>query len=174
MEMPQSERIMLIGNNGAGKSYFAKRLAAITGLPLFHLDSFYWKPDWSRMPRQEFAQLHARLIAGEKWIIDGNNNATIEQRMQRAQLLIFLDYATPVCLAGAIGRLGKAREDMPQMQRPAGPDFLPFLKAIALFRLQRRPAFLQHMQAHPEVQVLRIKSRRGANRLLAAWEQARQ
>jgi len=38
-------RIMIVGNNGSGKSFLAKKLAVITGLPLVHLDMEFWRPN---------------------------------------------------------------------------------------------------------------------------------
>ena len=35
------QRILIIGNCGAGKSTFARALAEKTGLPLVHLDKLY-------------------------------------------------------------------------------------------------------------------------------------
>jgi len=40
------ERVLVVGCAGAGKSTFARRLAARTRLPLIHLDQLYWKPGW--------------------------------------------------------------------------------------------------------------------------------
>jgi len=32
-------RIIIVGNNGSGKSFLSKELSVITGLPLIHLDA---------------------------------------------------------------------------------------------------------------------------------------
>jgi adenylate kinase family enzyme len=32
-------RIIIVGNNGSGKSFISKELAIITGLPVVHLDA---------------------------------------------------------------------------------------------------------------------------------------
>ena len=38
-------RILVIGCPGAGKTYFAKKLKEITGLPVIHMDNLYWNKD---------------------------------------------------------------------------------------------------------------------------------
>ena len=38
-------KVAVIGCPGAGKSTFARRLAGITGLPLFYLDMLWHLPD---------------------------------------------------------------------------------------------------------------------------------
>jgi len=65
-------RIMVIGSNGSGKSTLSKGLAAITGLPLVHLDAEYWLPDLTRPPDDWWRQRNLELVAEEKWILDGN------------------------------------------------------------------------------------------------------
>ena len=37
-------RVIVTGMAGAGKSTFARQLAAKTGLPAIHLDVHFWKP----------------------------------------------------------------------------------------------------------------------------------
>jgi len=48
------ERVAIVGPGGAGKSTFARSLGERTGLPVFHLDRFYWKPGWVETPREEW------------------------------------------------------------------------------------------------------------------------
>ena len=39
------KKILVIGCPGAGKSVFSRRLSKILGIPVYHLDMVYWKPD---------------------------------------------------------------------------------------------------------------------------------
>ena len=36
-------RIMIVGCGGAGKSTFAAKLGELTGLPVYHLDRYFWR-----------------------------------------------------------------------------------------------------------------------------------
>jgi adenylate kinase family enzyme len=47
-------RIIIVGNNGSGKSFLSKELAVITGLPLIHLDLEFWRPNWEKPPKEEW------------------------------------------------------------------------------------------------------------------------
>ena len=48
------QRILIIGNAGAGKSTFARLLAKKLQLPLVHLDKLYWQGTWEHLSREEF------------------------------------------------------------------------------------------------------------------------
>lgn len=52
------QRILVIGCPGSGKTTFALRLAAKTGLPMFHMD---WRADRTHLTREERADA-PRLI----------------------------------------------------------------------------------------------------------------
>ena len=129
------ERILVIGSPGAGKSTLAAELARLTGLPLFHMDQLHWKPGWVESTPAELDQRIAAVIAGPRWIIDGNYGRTLPPRMARADTVIDLDLPVWLCLVRAIRRVaqshGRVRSDM----APGCPEQfdLGFLAYIALF-----------------------------------------
>ena len=47
-------RIMIVGNNGSGKSVLARELHTITGLPIIHLDNEFWRPNWETPSKEEW------------------------------------------------------------------------------------------------------------------------
>jgi hypothetical protein len=99
-------RIIVIGNNGSGKSYLSKELSAITGLPLIHLDVEFWKPNWVMPTTDEWIKKQRDIVSKEKWIIDGNHCSTMELRFKTADLIIFLDFNRFVCLFSLLKRNG--------------------------------------------------------------------
>lgn len=40
------EKIIIVGCSGAGKSTLSIALNRIINIPVFHLDTFYWKDNW--------------------------------------------------------------------------------------------------------------------------------
>ena len=42
-------KIAIIGNAGSGKSTLGFELHKKLDLPLYHLDQYYWKPNWQRV-----------------------------------------------------------------------------------------------------------------------------
>jgi adenylate kinase family enzyme len=109
-------RGLVIGSPGAGKSTLANELARHTGLPVFHLDRMFWLPGWVERDRDDGRAELAGILAGERWIIDGNYGSTMPMRVARADTVIWLDYPTHLCLGRVLKRWwqyrGTARPDM--------------------------------------------------------------
>ena len=110
------ERILIIGCDGAGKSTLARQLGEKLSLPVVHLDKMYWKPGWVQERREEFDRKLALELEKSKWIIDGNFNRTMPQRLQKCDTILYLDFSRWACLRGVIKRIlttyGTVRPDM--------------------------------------------------------------
>lgn len=110
------ERVLVIGSPGAGKSTLATAIARRTGLPLIHLDRHHWRSGWVEADKAEWEIEVAALIAGERWVIDGNYGGTLAARLARADTAIWLDYPVWLCIwrvfRRAIHYRGRTRPDM--------------------------------------------------------------
>jgi adenylate kinase family enzyme len=107
-------RVLVDGMMGSGKSTFARALGARTGLPVIHLDVHYWKPGWVRPSDDEWRERQRALLAGNAWIIDGNDNETLALRLERAETVVFLDTPWWLCASRAFMRgLRKPVGEMP-------------------------------------------------------------
>lgn len=163
-----SERIAVIGCSGAGKSTLARALASATGLPLVHLDAEHWRPGWVAPDEQEWMARSAAMLAEPRWIIDGLYGSTLEARVLRATLVIWLDLPTGACVWGAIRRWwrfrGRVRPDM----GPGCPEKIDaeFLRWIITFRRRVRPRIVRALAA-TEAHVVHIRSTAERARLAA-------
>ena len=104
-------RVVVSGLAGAGKSTFSRALSGKTGLPVIHLDVHFWKPGWVPTPDDEWREKERELLAGEEWIVDGNYHVTLVQRLERADMVVFLDTPWWICARRAFAR---------GVRRPAG------------------------------------------------------
>lgn len=86
-----SQRILVLGAPGSGKSYWGEKLSHSLTLPLISLDQYYWRPNWQPISRDEFSKKCSELSASDSWIMEGNFGATFDVRWARADLVLFLD-----------------------------------------------------------------------------------
>jgi adenylate kinase family enzyme len=65
------KRVAIFGNAGGGKSTLARELSAITGLPLYVIDSIKFRPGGAEVSHEEYLQLHNSIVDRDQQIIDG-------------------------------------------------------------------------------------------------------
>src|SRR4051794_32920055 len=93
------KKVAVFGNAGAGKSTLARRLAELTGLPLYPLDVIqfrgWYRPeqkDGGKLTHEEYRKLHADMLGQERWIIDGYGSIeTLWERLDAADTLVYID-----------------------------------------------------------------------------------
>jgi adenylate kinase family enzyme len=90
-------RVAVFGNAGGGKSTLARRLASLTGLPLFPLDLIQYRAGGGKVPHAQYLRAHADLLRQDTWIIDGYGcTATAWERFAAADTLVYVDLPLPV------------------------------------------------------------------------------
>ena len=159
------QRAIVIGCPGAGKSTFARKLRARTGLPLYYLDMLWHRPDRTNVSRQAFDAALSAILATDRWIIDGNYQRTLEMRLQACNAVFFLDYPLPLCLAGAQERIGTKREDMPWVETEFDPEFKQWIEEFPKTQL---PGIRELLGRYAHKEIHTFHSRREADAWLAA------
>jgi len=162
-------KIIILGNNGSGKSWLAKQLAAATGLPLIHLDAHFWRPNWGMPSKEEWREKNLEFIAGERWIIDGmcSHGGTMELRFAAAELAIILDVNRLTCLLGVIKRLGKPRpETMIWAYERFDRNFMGFAKAVVTRYGRLKRMYRDLHERYPDTAYWVVKGRRGMRKLV--------
>lgn len=159
-----SNKVIVLGNAGAGKSTFSRKLAARTTLPLIHLDNIWWLPNRTHITREEFDQKLAEILRGDSWIIDGDYSRTYEERIRACDTIIFLDYSEEDCMDGITHRVGQNRPDIPWTEQHLDPVLV---KSVHDFYEITRPQLLALMEKYPNKKVLIFKTRTEANNWLA-------
>lgn len=116
MDDARPQRIVILGNCGGGKSTLATQLGAVLDLPVYHLDQIFWKPGWVESERDEFDARVLEVTATERWIIDGNYTRTLQARIDRADLIIYINISRSLAVYRVVRRSvrhwGRTRPDM--------------------------------------------------------------
>jgi adenylate kinase family enzyme len=91
--MADMQRVSVIGNAGAGKSRFARRLAAQLGAPWVELDAIHHLADWEPIDPATFYAVVDKIASTETWVIDGNYRSVVMDGpvWQRADTVVWLD-----------------------------------------------------------------------------------
>lgn len=87
-----ASRIHVVGGPGAGKSFFARRIAAVSGVELYHLDDLAFEgSDFTPRPDDVTAG-EARAIAEQpRWVTEGIFIGWAEPLFERADVIVWLD-----------------------------------------------------------------------------------
>lgn len=86
------KKVAVFGNAGGGKSTLAKRLAELTCIPLYPLDTIQYRAGGGKVPHEDYLKAHSELLQRDAWIIDGfgcRNSAW--QRFDAADTLVYID-----------------------------------------------------------------------------------
>ena len=122
-----------MGSPGAGKTTLARGLGALTGLPVHHLDRVQMLPGWVPKSREEKRRIYEDIAGGARWIVEGQYPEAHAILLQRADLVIWLDFGIAVRLWRLY--LRTAREaGRQQSDGPPGCPERPLGKAVPFWR----------------------------------------
>ena len=85
-------RIRIIGGCGSGKSYIAREVTRIYGIPCYETDNFVWArtvPDTRNTPEVRDARF-AGVVATESWIIEGVHHKWGTDSFREADLIVLI------------------------------------------------------------------------------------
>jgi adenylate kinase family enzyme len=86
------QRVSVVGTSGAGKSTLGRALSVALRTDFLELDSVYHQPGWVPLPREEFRDRVNAVVAGERWVIDGNYTSNVKDLVwARADTVVWLD-----------------------------------------------------------------------------------
>lgn len=169
---------MVLGSPGSGKSVLSTKLAKLVNLPLIRLDDLYWEKNWKRPNEQSFWQRLQVEIMKNDWVMDGNyHHKYLNERLERANVIIYLDFSTGLSLWGVISRAIKRyfgdRTDLPLqiandlMYKPQWELTFRFLYLVLSFKSQVRPIILDKLShiEHDKVVII-LKTRENVQQLL--------
>lgn len=169
------QRVMIIGQPGSGKSTLARKMGERTGLPVVHIDMIHWQPGWVERSRAQKTRLCHEVEARDRWIFEGGHSSTWDNRIARADLLIWIDRSTGLrfwrVFFRALRQRGRTRPDLPQ----DCPEQLGKLVEFFKFMWTSRNTSRAHMErvatsAPAACKVVCLRSNRQTRMFLASIE----
>jgi hypothetical protein len=149
-------RVVILGRGAAGKSTAAVALGERTGLPVIELDKHFWLAGTTPTPPTEWTRKQTELIAGDRWIIDGDLGPydDLPARLAAADTVIVLDFSLLRC-AWRAARRSRERAD--------------FWRWLVCWRRRSRPVVLGAIRRYATpAQTHVLRTPRALQRLLNA------
>lgn len=160
-------RIAIIGGSGTGKTTLANELSKIYNIPTTHIDGIHHLENWQIRDAEERDKMILDIVEREKWIIDGTYKATLKARLEKADLVIWLDYSTFAQLKGVMKRRiklgGKEREEIPGCRERLTFEFLTY---VLKYNKEKRHFIVDNMEGIDQNKVLIFKKQRVLNKWL--------
>jgi adenylate kinase family enzyme len=151
--MQSLNKISIIGNAGAGKTYLARKLSQIHHLPITHVDAIQFLPNLQMRPYRESIEILKKIQEQPQWIVDGYGPLDIlEQRLRLSDQIVMIDFPLWRHYFWATKRqfqnLYSRRKELPE-----GTSELSFSHIVKLYKT----LWKVHKQMRPEL--LRILAR---------------
>ena len=164
-ELQDVKKIAIIGCSGSGKTYLAFKFHEDLDLPIYHLDQYAWKQNWEKVDFEQLKEIHHELCKKDSWIIEGIYFKLLHERVQAADVVIFLDIPRYQCLWNVIKRAvfnyGQIIPGNPEgcHQQVLSFKFLEFLQWIWNFNRKHRSVIYQALDEFKDSkQIYVIKS----------------
>ncbi len=88
-----SNRILILGDSGRGKSTFAKKLSEKMGITFYSTDDFYWKNKFTEPNNKEQSIKDIRKIYDQdEWIVEGGTRHLTQRGMEVADTIYLLEF----------------------------------------------------------------------------------
>lgn len=88
-------KIAVIGYSGSGKSTLSRKLGEKYGLPVLHIDTVEFKPNWVIRSLPKKQRIVAEFLSqNDSWVIDGNYGKLLFwERMEQADKIIMMRFS---------------------------------------------------------------------------------
>lgn len=160
-------RISIVGGSGSGKSTLADILSKELNLPTTHLDAINYNPNWEQIDKNERDSIISSKSSEEKWIIDGNYTKTVQERFNRADLIIWLDYSTFALLKGLFKRYLKFHsKEKPELPGCRERINFEFYKYAITYNKKKRHIIVDALKDITSEKVLIFKNQKDLNKWL--------
>lgn len=160
-------RISIIGGSGSGKSTLANILSKELNIPAIHLDGINFKENWVEIDKNERDKIILSKANEERWIIDGNYNKTLKERLEKSDLIIWLDYSSFAHLKGVMKRIikdyNKERFDIKGCKERVN---LKFIQYVATYNKKKRPKVLEILNCISDEKIMIFKNQKDLNKWL--------
>jgi adenylate kinase family enzyme len=166
------KRICILGCSNSGKSTLADALSKKLNIAAYHLDQLAHieNSKWERNSDEILIQKHNAIIKQDTWIIDGNYSACMNERLDLATFVIWLDPNVFSCVRRYLFRSFKNDPNRPGRLSGAKNELaLWLIKWIVFNYPKNRKKYQKILKGKPNLPVLHIGSMRLLKKYYDFW-----
>ena len=160
-------RISIIGGSGTGKTTLSNILSKKYNIPATHIDGIHHLKNWQVRDKAERDKIILDIVEKDQWIIDGTYKDTIKQRLEKSDLIIWLDYSTFAQVKGILKRFfknpGKEKPEVPGCHERLN---LEFLKYVINYRKNKRHFVVEALENIDKNKLLVFTKQKDLNKWL--------
>lgn len=158
-------KICIIGGSGTGKTTLSRNLGKELNLPVCHIDGIHHLENWQIRNKGERDKIILEKISEDKWIMDGTYRDTLLQRLQSADLVIYLDYSSLAQVKGVMSRFiknhGKEKEEIPGCKEKMDWKFFWW---VVSWRKNKREDIIKNLNQIEQSKIIIFKNRKQLNK----------
>ena len=139
-----------MGNYGAGKSTFARKIGDFLGMKPVNLDAVVWEPHWQERSKEDCLKRLDHITSSDCWIVEGLSDYKGQSGyhdicFEAADTIIFFDFPPMLCW----WRIFKRRLQYHRRNRPDLPAGYPeklyrvFLQKVWNYSKDERPVIME-------------------------------
>lgn len=159
------KKIAVVGGSGTGKTTLTNNLGRKLNLPIYHIDGIHHLENWKARDTKERDSIILKRANEERWVIDGTYKSTLQERINKADLVIFLDYSTILRLNGILSRYlknkGKEKPEIPGCKEKMDWNFI---KMVLTWRWTKGKEVKKIIMENKDKKILVFKNRRSLNK----------
>lgn len=166
--LKDKKRIIILGAAGSGKSTLSKELGNLLNINVTHLDKLYYKPNWIEEDKEVFKNKQLAILEHDTWIIDGNYRSTLDLRLKKCDLVIYLDYNKLTSMHGVLKRYRKYKHTQRDTIATGCLEKLDksFLKWVWRFKKDAKPLIMEMINKYDHFDYMCFKKRKALNKWL--------
>lgn len=159
------KKIAIIGAPGTGKTTLANKLSEIFHIKATHIDGLHHLENWQIRDKSERDKMILDVVEKEEWIIDGTYKSTLKARLEKADLIIWLDFSTINQLKGIVGRYlknkGIEKPEIPGCKEKMDKEFFFY---VLKYNRKKRKIIVENLEGIDKNKVLIFKNRKLVNK----------
>lgn len=158
------KRIIILGGSGSGKSTLASRISEYTGYPIYHLDNLYLDLNFQKKDINELKEISKQFLSKNTGVVDGNYKGTLLERINWADLIVFIDAPTRIHVYRIFKRMIMVNLGLEkrhgQLENSKNILNISFIKWVYFWNKVRRDKVLSMLKEAKDKKVVIIKKPR--------------